>query len=53
MYINYKYIIGISVLRSIIDRFDTKEREKIIQKYLEKYLPKKLFSLLISPINEK
>ena len=49
--INYKYIIGISALRSIIDRFEYKDRKNIIEKYLENYLPEKLFKLLISELN--
>ena len=51
--LNYRYIIGISALRSIIDRLDYKDRDFIIKKYFEKYLPEKLFKLLISGFNNK
>ena len=51
--INYKYIIGISSLRSIIDRFDSNQRQDIIKNYFEDYLPEKLFQLLTSDFNGK
>ena len=47
----YKYIVGISTLRSIIDRFESKIREEIIKNYFEDYLPDKLFKLLTSEYN--
>ena len=51
--LNYKYIIGISALRSIIDRFEYKDRENIIKKYFKDYLPEKLFKLLTSGFNNE
>ena len=51
--INNKYLIGISALRSIIDRFDSKQRENIMIKYFKEYLPEKMFNLLISEFNDK
>ena len=50
--INYKYIVGISGLRSIIDRFDSSQRQDIIKEYFENYLPENLFKLLTSDFNE-
>lgn len=44
--INYKYIVGISALRSLIDRFDSKQRKDIIQNHFIDYLPQKLYNLL-------
>ena len=44
--INYKYIVGISALRSIIDRYDLDKREIIIKNHFQEYLPDKLFKLL-------
>ena len=44
--INYKYIVGISGLRSIIDRFDSSQRQDNIKNYFEDDLPEKLFKLL-------
>ena len=49
--LNNKYIIGISALRSIIDRFEFKYREYIIEKYFKDYLPDKFYSLLTSKCN--
>ena len=49
--LNYKFIIGISALRSIIDRFESKYREYIIKNYFKDYLPEKLFNLLTSEFN--
>jgi hypothetical protein len=40
-------------LRSIIDRFDSNQRENIIKKYFKDYLPEALFNLLNSEFNEK
>ena len=51
--LNYKYIIGISALRSIIDRYESKYREYIISTYLKDYLPDKLFKLLSSKFNNE
>jgi len=51
--LNYKYIVGISALRSIIDRFNYKDREDIIKKYFENYLPKNLFELLTCDFKNK
>ena len=51
--VNYKYIIGISALRSIIDRFEYRYREELIKKYFKDYLPQKLFNLLTSNFNNK
>ena len=51
--INYKYIIGISALRSIIDRFEYKNRQNNIKNYFKDYLPEKLFTLLTSEIDNK
>ena len=50
---NYKFIVGISALRSIVDRFEPKERKYIIKKYFENYLPEKLFKLLTSEFSDK
>ena len=44
--LNYKFIVGISTLRSIIDRFESKSRENIINLYFKDYLPEKLYKLL-------
>ena len=44
--LNYKYIIGISALRSIIDRYESENREDIIRTYFKDYLPNNLFNLL-------
>ena len=49
--LNIKYIIGISALRSIIDRFENKYREEIIKIHFKDYLPEKLFNLLTSEFN--
>ena len=43
---NKNYIIGISALRSIIDRFDSNKRGIIVTKCLRDYLPEKLYNLL-------
>ena len=51
--LNYKYIIGISCLRSIIDRFESKNRKKIIKEHFKDYLPEKLFNLLTTEFNNK
>jgi hypothetical protein len=51
--INNKHLIGISALRSIIDRFDSKQRENIMIKYFKEYLPEKMFNLLTSEFNDK
>ena len=48
--LNYKYIIGISALRSIIDRRESKEREYILKAHFKDYLPEKLFNLLTSDL---
>jgi hypothetical protein len=40
-------------LRSIIDRFDSNQRENIIKEYFKDYLPEALFNLLTSEFNEK
>ena len=51
--INYKYIVGIAALRSIIDRFDQIERIDIINnQFFNKYLPEKLYELLTSEFNK-
>ena len=50
--LNYKYIIGISALRSILDRYDSKYRECFIKNNLKDYLPEKLFNLLTSELNK-
>ena len=49
--INYKYIVGISVLRSIFDKLNAQDRISKIKKYLKDFLPPKLFDLLINIIN--
>ena len=46
--INYRYIVGIAVLRSIFDKYNTEERVLKIKAYLKDFLPKKLFNLLIN-----
>ena len=51
--INNKYLIGISALKSFIDRFDSKQRENIMIKYFKEYLPEKMFNLLTSEFNDK
>ena len=43
--INYKYIVGISALRSIIDDLDSETR-KIIIKDINSYLPENLYNIL-------
>ena len=43
--LNKKYIVGISALRSIIDRFDYNFRKEIIKNCFKDYLPDKLFNL--------
>jgi hypothetical protein len=43
--INNKHLIGISALRNIIDRFDSKQQKK--------NLPEKMFNLLASEFNDK
>ena len=50
--INYKYIVGISALRSLIDRFDSKQRKDIIQNHFIDYLPQKLYELLTSELGD-
>ena len=50
---NRNYIIGISALRSIIDRFDSNKRGIIVTKCLREYLPKKLYNLLALDFKEK
>lgn len=50
--INYKYIVGISALRSLIDRFDSKQRKDIIQNHFIDYLPQKLYDLLTSELED-
>ena len=40
-------------MRSIIDRFDSNQRENIIKKYFKEYLPETLFNLLTTEFNEK
>ena len=51
--LNYKYIVGISALRSIIDRFEFKHRESVIEANFKYYLPDKLFNLLTSKFNNE
>ncbi len=46
--INIQYIIGISALRSFIDKNNSNERLDYIKTYFEEYLPQKLYQLLIS-----
>ena len=49
--INYKYIVGISALRSIIDRYDSIKRKDIVQYYFNNFLPSKLYNLIKSEYN--
>ena len=44
--INYKYIVGNSFLRSILDKFNSKDRKKIIIKYFKDYLKDKLYTII-------
>ena len=48
--IKYKYIIGISALRSIIDRYDLDKREKIIKNHFQEYLPEIMYKLLTNDL---
>ena len=51
--INYKYIVGISALRSIIDKYDLEERKSIVSQYFKNYLPKNLYNIILNnPFNE-
>ena len=50
--INYKYIVGISALRSIIDKYDLEERKNIVRQYFYYYLPKKLYSVILNELSE-
>jgi len=46
--INYRHIVGIGVLRSIFDKYNTEERILKIKYYLKDFLPKELFNLLVN-----
>ena len=49
--LNYKNIIGISALRSIIDRFEYDDRKEAIKKCFKDYFPEKLYKLITSEFN--
>ena len=46
--INYKFVAGISLLRSILDKQDFSQRIELCKMFLKYYLPKKLFNLIIN-----
>ncbi|OUM69791.1 hypothetical protein PIROE2DRAFT_57210 [Piromyces sp. E2] len=43
---NAKYVVGISVLRSVFDGYEPNTRNKVIKELLFDYLPKNLYNLL-------
>ena len=51
--LNYKFIVGISALRSIIDRFEYRDRENILKENFRDYLPDKLYNLLTTDLINK
>ncbi len=49
--LNCKYIVGISALRSIIDRYEATKREDIVNNYFYNFLPQKIYNLIKSKDN--
>ena len=46
--INFKYLVGISALRTIIDKYDLEERKRKVEQYFKDYLPEKLYDLIVN-----